>query len=234
MNFGIIGAGNIAAIHAQAIAAMAYGTATVPKVDKIFGPGNQYVTVAKQLVSKEGIKRLGAGAFSQVFQHPHYGNVVVKVYKNKDTAYRKYVTWCMAHQSNPYVPKIVDQVSYKSLKTKEKYHIVFLQKMTPVRTAGKLALLLAKALDLDPKDDAEFFAEFGQYNTSKQDFRMIEKYIALGRADKDFEEIWDHIRTYGPAKFDLHSGNVMLRDGHLVITDPVANNHTSRLDRFEI
>ncbi|MDR0954481.1 MAG: histidinol dehydrogenase [Rikenellaceae bacterium] len=36
---------------AQAIAAMAYGTESVPKVDKIFGPGNQYVTVAKQLVS---------------------------------------------------------------------------------------------------------------------------------------------------------------------------------------
>jgi histidinol dehydrogenase len=40
---------------AQAIAALAYGTETVPKVDKIFGPGNQYVTAAKQLVSKEGI-----------------------------------------------------------------------------------------------------------------------------------------------------------------------------------
>lgn len=35
---------------AQAIAAMAYGTKTVPKVDKIFGPGNQYVTKAKSLV----------------------------------------------------------------------------------------------------------------------------------------------------------------------------------------
>jgi histidinol dehydrogenase len=34
---------------AQAIAAMAYGTETVPKVDKIFGPGNQYVTAAKML-----------------------------------------------------------------------------------------------------------------------------------------------------------------------------------------
>lgn len=40
---------------AQAIAAMAYGTESVPKVYKIFGPGNQYVTVAKQLVSKEGV-----------------------------------------------------------------------------------------------------------------------------------------------------------------------------------
>jgi len=40
---------------AQAIAAMAYGTETIPKVDKIFGPGNQFVTIAKQLVSSHGV-----------------------------------------------------------------------------------------------------------------------------------------------------------------------------------
>lgn len=40
---------------AQAIAAMAYGTESIAKVDKIFGPGNQYVTVAKQLVQKDGV-----------------------------------------------------------------------------------------------------------------------------------------------------------------------------------
>ncbi|OFX80155.1 MAG: histidinol dehydrogenase [Bacteroidetes bacterium GWE2_29_8] len=40
---------------AQAIAAMAYGTETVPKVYKIFGPGNKYVTIAKQIVSMKGI-----------------------------------------------------------------------------------------------------------------------------------------------------------------------------------
>ena len=38
----------------QAIAAMAFGTETVPKVYKIFGPGNQYVTAAKQLVNQFG------------------------------------------------------------------------------------------------------------------------------------------------------------------------------------
>ena len=38
---------------AQAIAAMAYGTASVPKVDKIFGPGNAWVTAAKQLVAQD-------------------------------------------------------------------------------------------------------------------------------------------------------------------------------------
>jgi histidinol dehydrogenase len=40
---------------AQAIAAMAYGTATIPAVYKIFGPGNQYVTAAKQLVQMQGV-----------------------------------------------------------------------------------------------------------------------------------------------------------------------------------
>lgn len=40
---------------AQAIAAMAYGTKSVPSVNKIFGPGNQYVTKAKQLVNLDGI-----------------------------------------------------------------------------------------------------------------------------------------------------------------------------------
>jgi histidinol dehydrogenase len=40
---------------AQAIGAMAYGTQSVPKVYKIFGPGNQYVTKAKQLVMEDGI-----------------------------------------------------------------------------------------------------------------------------------------------------------------------------------
>ena len=39
----------------QAIAAMGYGTESVPAVDKIFGPGNQYVTAAKQLLAKGGL-----------------------------------------------------------------------------------------------------------------------------------------------------------------------------------
>ena len=39
----------------QAIGAMTYGTASIPAVNKIFGPGNQYVTYAKQRVQKEGV-----------------------------------------------------------------------------------------------------------------------------------------------------------------------------------
>jgi histidinol dehydrogenase len=39
----------------QAIASMAYGTESIPKVYKIFGPGNQYVTAAKQLVARDAV-----------------------------------------------------------------------------------------------------------------------------------------------------------------------------------
>jgi histidinol dehydrogenase len=40
---------------AQAIAALGFGTETIPKVDKIFGPGNQFVTKAKELIQNEGV-----------------------------------------------------------------------------------------------------------------------------------------------------------------------------------
>lgn len=46
---------------AQAIGAMAYGTETVPAVDKIFGPGNRYVTKAKEIVSRKVAIDMPAG-----------------------------------------------------------------------------------------------------------------------------------------------------------------------------
>lgn len=53
---GLIGISKIFSIGGvQAIAAMAHGTETVPSVNKIFGPGNQYVMAAKQLVSRDKV-----------------------------------------------------------------------------------------------------------------------------------------------------------------------------------
>lgn len=189
-----------------------------------------------RLISKDGIKKLGGGAFSQVFQHPHYGNVVVKVYTDKDTVYKRYASWCLKHQNNPYVPKIIEQVKYQSPETKEKYNIVFMQKMTPIKTVQKLISLLVKALNLNTKaaEDLPFMQAFGleAEKASEEDFDLIDKYVKLRRTDKDFAEVWNHIRTYGKDKFDLHYGNVMLRDGQLVLTDPVAHDPTSRVDKI--
>jgi histidinol dehydrogenase len=59
---GVLGVKRIARIGgAQAIAALAYGTKGVPRVEKIFGPGNRFVTAAKQLVSTDCAIDLPAG-----------------------------------------------------------------------------------------------------------------------------------------------------------------------------
>jgi histidinol dehydrogenase len=59
---GLLGITQIARIGgAQAIAALAYGTNSVPRVEKIFGPGNRFVTAAKQLVSSDCAIDLPAG-----------------------------------------------------------------------------------------------------------------------------------------------------------------------------
>ena len=59
---GILGLCEIARIGgAQAIAALAHGTKTIPRVDKIFGPGNRFVTAAKQLISRDCAIDLPAG-----------------------------------------------------------------------------------------------------------------------------------------------------------------------------
>jgi histidinol dehydrogenase len=59
---GLLGIGEIARIGgAQAIAALAYGTNSIPRVEKLFGPGNKYVTAAKQLVSGDCAIDLPAG-----------------------------------------------------------------------------------------------------------------------------------------------------------------------------
>jgi len=62
VNPAILYAAKISGVHtiytvggAQAIAAMAFGTETIKPVNKIFGPGNQYVTAAKQMVQKLGV-----------------------------------------------------------------------------------------------------------------------------------------------------------------------------------
>jgi histidinol dehydrogenase len=59
---GRLGVRSIARVGgAQAIAALAYGTKSIPRVDKIFGPGNRFVTAAKRLVSADSAIDLLAG-----------------------------------------------------------------------------------------------------------------------------------------------------------------------------
>lgn len=68
----ILGIKRIARIGgAQAIAALAYGTESIPRVEKIFGPGNKYVTAAKQLVSSDCAIDLPAGPTEAIVFSEH-------------------------------------------------------------------------------------------------------------------------------------------------------------------
>lgn len=67
-----LGVGEIARIGgAQAIAALAYGTKSISRVEKIFGPGNKYVTAAKQLVSADCAIDLPAGPTEAIVLAEH-------------------------------------------------------------------------------------------------------------------------------------------------------------------
>jgi histidinol dehydrogenase len=70
----ILGVKKIARIGgAQAVAALAYGTKSVPRVEKLFGPGNQFVTAAKQIVSSDCAIDLPAGP-TEAMVYAEHGN----------------------------------------------------------------------------------------------------------------------------------------------------------------
>jgi hypothetical protein len=164
-----------------------------------------------RLVSTLNIKKLGSGAYAHVFQHPTYHNVVVKVFTDRDTTYKKYVNWCLKNQGNKYVPQIIEMVPVKS-PSGDKYNIVFMEKMNPVsgpsfhhwlETKFGTAVMSAYA----DSDYDQMFIEFG-------------KAVQAG-TDSDLKKIWAHIKTYGADHFDLAAGNVMSKGLQIVFTDPV-------------
>jgi histidinol dehydrogenase len=68
----LLGVSDVACIGgSQAVAALAYGTNSVPRVNKIFGPGNRFVTAAKQAVSGDCAIDLPAGPTEAIVLAPH-------------------------------------------------------------------------------------------------------------------------------------------------------------------
>jgi hypothetical protein len=180
-----------------------------------------------RLVDKEGITKLGGGAFSQVFQHPQFHNVVTKVYTAKDRKYATYATWCQANQSNPYVPQIIEQLPFTH--GKQKYIILFMEKMTPLKNEAQLFRAWVRALKL-PKDGPhneeilEHFSNYVEDSDSGELAKGVKLAFELGYGDANLVKIWNHILTYGVKNIDLHEGNMMLRGRQLVFTDPVAGH----------
>jgi hypothetical protein len=208
-----------------------------------------------RLVKSLNIKELGRGAFSTVFQHPAYHNVSVKITRDADPHYILWLRECEKHQHNPWFPKIVgihkvmfhgDDVDRKVMARDELNdaalegrHIVFMQKLRPIKPAEnkKAAQYIAAQLPAKffmSEDEslrlqrlrwgrrgdavrAELRAKGIRYFTTIKDVKYI---------DDIHEQMWEDVITYSKDKNlvelarvlarigtdDLHSGNIMMRD----------------------
>jgi histidinol dehydrogenase len=103
---------------AQAIAAMSYGTESIPAVHKIFGPGNQYVTAAKMLVSTEEVAiDMPAGPSEVLIIADHTANPVFIAADLLSQAEHGPDSQVLLLTNDPGLPARVDQEIEKQLKT---------------------------------------------------------------------------------------------------------------------
>jgi histidinol dehydrogenase len=128
---------------AQAIGAMAYGTESVPKCYKIFGPGNQFVTAAKVLVNKEGVAIDMPAGPSEVL-------VIADHYSNPD-----YVAADLLSQAEHGIDSQVVLVSLdKSLLNKVKKSLKQQIEVLPRKDIAQHALRKSSAIYFESDDDA--------------------------------------------------------------------------------
>ncbi len=185
------------------------------KVAELFLVEETLKDYSDRLVKTLNVKRLGSGAYAHVFQHPAFSNVVVKVFTARDKTYKRYLAWCLKHQNNKYVPKIIEAVPFKS-DTGDAYTIVFMQKMTKV-SESKFGDWL----------ESMFGEKIAAIYHDDEDWSKL--YAAIHKAsakikDADFKEIWDHVLSYGEHRLDLHAGNIMMRGNQVVFSDPVGDD----------
>lgn len=154
---------------AQAIAALAYGTETIPKVNKIFGPGNQYVTKAKQLVNQQGTAiDLPAGPSE------------VLIWAD-DSAVPEFVAADLLSQAEHGTDSQVMLVANNSLLAEKVFNEVDRQvTQLPRKEIAGLALQNSRALIFDNDDEALDFI-----NSYAPEHLIINK----GQADKLAEKI---------------------------------------------
>lgn len=184
------------------------------KVKELFLSEETLEDYSNRLVKTLNIKRLGSGAYAHVFQHPTFSNIVVKVFTARDKAYKKYLAWCLKHQNNKYVPKIIEAVLVKS-EAGDAYTIVFMQKMKKVsnnKFRAWLEIMFGKKV-ADNYDQVNWEKLYGALHKAASKIK-----------DSDFREVWDHVLSHGTNRLDLHPGNIMMRGSQVVFSDPVGDD----------
>jgi hypothetical protein len=179
----------------------------------------------RQDLKKQRIRRLGGGAFADVFQHPVYHNVVVKVVGYSDTGYKRYLQWALQHQDNRYVPKIAEVVE-KKVGT-HSLQFVFMKKMDRVRpTEEDLEFYLVRALQQGRKGQQKKDIEQAYLQRAgSTDRDVLKAVISVAKeiGDRDLAEVLSFfLRNH--RLLDLHWGNMMMDGNQLIFTDPFASD----------
>lgn len=197
------------------------------------------VDYVKRLISKENVKKLGAGAYAAVFQHPEFKNMVVKVFTSADKNYASYLKWTLAHQSNKWVPKIVDVVPIKS-ETGDEYTIVFMKKLTPatdemIDQANKKLFQKLLARYGTRFDDERLLP--AQRKNSRIDLTEPTSFAAampfVKEQDPDLYDFLKFLKAGNHGNADLHADNVMFDGDQLVFTDPIGASPDSAHQRLD-
>ena len=95
-----------------------------------------YDAYIQRLTKDLRIEKLGSGYYAKVFQHPTHPDVAVKILKNNDPEYIKYVKIIRKRQKNPWFPKIIGlekvrfDSSYKSGKSKG--YVIFFERLSKI------------------------------------------------------------------------------------------------------
>lgn len=172
---------------------------------------------------KLGIKSMGSGSFADVFQHPTMPNVVVKLLTDHDRGYEAYVKFSQKNPSNKYCPRILDVVRVDGAFDK-------------VGEFDMLDLRLVAMEKLKPLEDDDYH-KFGNHVLkcaglpSERDAGHELEYIEVWRkatkqkTDPDLAKLAAFIVknvSHRGVQLDMHQGNMMMRGGQIIVTDPFA------------
>lgn len=166
-----------------------------------------------------GFKRLGNGHFSAAYSHPMLPGKVIKVGFKKEDSGAAYVAFCRMHQGRQGIPTIHDVQRHAGC-----YTVVM----------DALEESQSKVYN-DPATNRQFaLAVAGVEHGHLSDVKPAEEYRKI---ELDLAETAIEINKFfkGIARFDMHSGNVMLdKQGNIVITDPVSFSHDVKATEFQI
>ena len=184
------------------------------KKDETF---NQYLKRAWRL--RRRVKRLGAGGYAHVFQHPFRQEVAVKVYE-PDEGYNVYLNWAIQHQNNPYAITIYrypDGSYFKTIKDRRDVPYTF--------------VLLKKYVDISAEQLEQTFRHFFPYYRiyaknrweEMQEKDWLRSSELLKNKDPYGSEIAEYFATHSQ-NLDLVSFNIMWDPSKntAVFTDPFA------------